>query len=81
MRVVNRHTSPIDHVAPGAEGDLPDSPAVRALVAAGLLEVCESDHALASPVEVEGTLPPPPPVPSLPSPPPPPPARAKARKR
>lgn len=81
MRVVNRHTSPIDHVAPGAEGDLPDSPAVRALVVAGLLEVCESDHACESPVEVEDTLPPPPPVPSLPSPPPPPPPRAKARKR
>lgn len=80
MRVVNRHTSPIDHVAPGAEGELPDSPAVRALVAAGLLEVCEFDHASESPVEVGDTLPPPPPVPSLPSPPPPP-ARAKARKR
>lgn len=80
MRVVNRHTASIDHLAPGAEGDLPDSPAVRALVSAGLLEVCAADHVLESPVEVGDTLPPPAPVPSLPSPPPPPP-RAKARKR
>lgn len=83
MRVVNLHTASIDHVAPGAEGELSDSPAVRALVAAGLLQVCEVGHALESSaeVEVEDTLPPPPPVPSLPSPAPPPPPRAKARKR
>jgi len=41
MRVRNLHTSAVDDIAPGAEGDLPDSGAVRKLVEAGLLEVLD----------------------------------------
>jgi len=39
LHVRNKHTSRVDHLAPGAEGELPDSAPVRNLIKAGVLEL------------------------------------------
>lgn len=39
LKVINRHTAAIDDIAPKAEGVMADTAPVRAMVAAGMLEV------------------------------------------
>lgn len=75
VRVRNLHSAPVDHVAPGEEGELCDSASLRSLVAAGLLEVV-ADAPLAAveaaeeeaPRALAPTMPPPPPPPPPPAP-------------
>lgn len=50
MRCINRHTAPIDGVAPGEEGDFAPGPS-RIYLEAGLLEPCTGEEPLPPSVE------------------------------